>query len=61
MANATPVHSGSKKPLSKEAQRVKKELAELEANKTNAGDNVDLPAVPPTKRKLADGTIREDK
>jgi hypothetical protein len=61
MANATPVHSGRKKPLSKEAQRIKEELKELAAEETNAGDNVDLPENPPATRELADGTIREDK
>ena len=56
MANATPVHA-KKKPLSKEAEAVKKELAELE---TNAGDNVDVPTVKPGSAELPDGTVRED-
>lgn len=56
MANATPVHA-KKKPLSKDAENIKKELAELE---TNAGDNVDAPEVPAGTRELDDGTIRED-
>ncbi len=55
MANATPVHS-KKKPLSKDAENIKKELDE----RTNAGDNVDVPTVPAGKSELADGTIRED-
>lgn len=59
MANATPVHSKpkAKKPLSKDAEAIKKELAELE---TNAGDNVDVPTVGPSTRTLEDGTVRED-
>lgn len=55
MANAKPVHA--RKPLSKDAENIKAELAE----KTNAGDNVDIPEVPEGKTTLADGTVREDR
>ena len=56
MAAAKPVH-GTGKPLSKDAQKIKQELKELE---TNAGDNVTVPEVPPGERKLDDGTLRTD-
>jgi len=55
MADAKPVHG--RKPLSKDAKKIKEDLAELE---TNAGDNVDEPEVPPGERKLPDGTVRKD-
>jgi len=55
MADAKPVHG--RKPLSKDAEKIKEDLAELE---TNAGDNVDVPDVPKGERELADGTIRKD-
>jgi len=53
MANATPVHGGNnKKPLSKEAQKVKEEL-------NSGGKSVSEP-VDPNTTVLPDGTVRVD-
>jgi hypothetical protein len=61
MADATPVHSKTapkKKPLSKDAQKIKAELAEIEANQSGEAD-VSAP-VEPTTVKLDDGTVRKN-
>lgn len=56
MANAVPVHAPekkpvAKKPLSKDAQKIKQELASVEVKPVDTGPRV---------TKLADGTIRSD-
>lgn len=55
MANATPVHkteTPKRKPLSKDAAKIKAELAESESKATEE--------VAPEGVELADGTIRKD-
>lgn len=62
MANATPVHKPEgtdvkKKPLSKDAQKIKLELEKLEqANPETPAAPVD-PVGPGTTKTLADGTV----